>query len=167
MGVGLTRDYDNILSDIRVDAVDTVTVADDTATATAASVDMVNVKEMFAQITIVSGTNTITKVELLASDNATPGSGNIVVVREVNWSAGHPDAVDDQVRISCTAEEVREVSERDYSDNTALVDRTTRLDLRYVYVRVTCGDAAATWNAVYISKVLYRHKDLTAKSVIA
>lgn len=166
MGVGLTRDYDNILSDLSV-ATDTVVVSDDTATVTTIAVDMKDVKELLCNVTIVVGTNTITKVELIASDNATPGSGNLAVIREVNYSSGHPDAVDDQVRISCTAEEVREVSERDYSDNTSVSDRSTRLDLRYAFVRVTCGDAAATWNATYVSKVLHRYKDLTAKSVIA
>lgn len=105
----------------------------------------------------------ITKMEIIASDSS-DGSTNVTVVKDSGTVAA--DAVDDEVYLECTAEEIREVGERDYTADP-VVDEATPVELAYVNVRLTLdngSDVAAVFGKL---DRMHHQLDLTPATRIA
>lgn len=117
------------------------------------SVDMKLFSRFMAQAkpTVVGGGG-LTKLEIVAA--ATSAFSSVVVVKETGTVAA--DALDDNVTLECTAEELAQLS----SENS--------VDLRYVAARLTMATNTDEASVVYIATGgRFSYENLTADSVIA
>lgn len=125
-----------------------------------------NIRRALVNVNNIVATAGISLVEILVDDTSNGGSGSLIVLKSMTLAGPLMDAVNDQVNLEFTEDEVAEVGVKDYSLGTP-ADRATPRFPTHFNVRVTTNNLADVANVAIFCELKHKQSDKTPAQVIA